>query len=309
MKPIYLIYLRKSFVALAFTFSHYFCFAQAISTTVDKRDILIGEQITYNLNIDLPSADYKIDINIPDSLEHFDFIEKTAGVITYTNGKYAWEQKIIFTSFDSGSYAFPSFPFRINHLNTVSENLSTDSILINVGYMPIDKEGNPRDIKTILEVEYFNWLWVIIAAMVLAFLIFLFFLIRYLRKNKKQLPALHNHNAFKEAMQALEQLRNANESASIPVKEYHTKLADVLKVYYSKATRQNVLNKTTEEILTKLKAHQLNAETALHTSEALQTGDATKFAKYHPTFTENELALNYLKNTIEEIENLRNTKK
>jgi hypothetical protein len=308
MKPIYTKYLRRSVLALAFMLVHFFCFAQAISTTVDKRDILIGEQITYNLSIDLPSADYKIDINIPDSLEHFDIIEKNAGVINNTNGKYAWQQKIIFTSFDSGSYTFPAFPFRINHLNTVSQNLSTDSIRINVGYMPIDKEGNPRDIKTILEVEYFNWLWVIIGAAVFLFLVFLFFLIRNLRKNKRQLPALQNHNAFKEAMQALEQLRKANENATIPVKEYHTKLADVLKVYYSKASRQNVLNKTTEEILTKLKAHELNAETALKTSEALKTGDATKFAKYHPSFTENELALNYLKNTIEEIEKLRHTK-
>jgi hypothetical protein len=308
MNSIYTIYLRRSLVMLTFVLSHVFSFCQAISTTVDKRDILIGEQITYNLNIDLPSADYKIDIAIPDSLEHFDIIEKTGGNVNNTNGKYAWQQKIVFTSFDSGSFAFPSFPFRINHLNTISQNLSTDSILINVGYMPIDKEGNPRDIKTILEVEYFNWLWVIIGATILAFLVFLFFLIRYLRKNKKQLPALHNQNAFKEAMQALEQLRKANEGGSVPVKEYHTKLADVLKVYYSKASRQNVLNKTTEEILNKLKSHQLNAETAIHTSEALQTGDATKFAKYHPTFTENELALNYLKNTIEEIEKLRHTK-
>ncbi len=308
MKPIYTIYLRRSLIALTFTLAHFFCFAQAISTTVDKREILIGEQITYNLNIDLPSADYKIDIAIPDSLEHFDVVEKTGGNINNTNGKYAWQQKIVFTSFDSGSFAFPSFLFRINHLNTVSQNLSTDSILINVGYMPIDKEGNPRDIKTILEVEYFNWLWIIIGAAVLAFLIFLFFLIRYLRRNKKQLPALYNQNAFKEAMQALEQLRKANETGSIPVKEYHTKLADVLKIYYSKASRQNVLNKTTEEILIKLKAHELNAETALQTGEALQTGDATKFAKYHPSFTENELALNYLKNTIEEIEKLRHTK-
>jgi hypothetical protein len=308
MKNNFTIFVRKSFVSLAFMLSHFFCFAQTISTTVDKKDILIGEQITYNLNIDLPSADYKIDINIPDTLEHFDIIEKNAGVINNTNGKYAWQQKIIFTSFDSGSYAFPSFPFRINYLNTVSQNLSTDSIRINVGYMPIDKEGNPRDIKTILEVEYFNWLWIIIGIAVFLFLVFLFFLIRYLRKNRKQLPALQNQNAFKEAINALEQLRKANESGIIPVKEYHTKLADVLKVYYGKASRQNVLNKTTEEILTKLKSHQLNAETALHTSEALKTGDATKFAKYNPSFTENELALNYLKNTIEEIENLRHTK-
>jgi hypothetical protein len=79
MKNLFTICIRKSYVALAFMLLHFFCNAQTISTTVDKKDILIGEQITYNINIDLPSADYKIDINIPDSLEHFDIIDKPAG--------------------------------------------------------------------------------------------------------------------------------------------------------------------------------------------------------------------------------------
>ncbi len=307
MSIIFTSYIKSFVAALFFLIAFNSSYAQSISTSVNKKDILIGEQITYSLRAELPSADFKVEIAIPDSIPHFELIDSRVGDTTIGT-KYTWQQKIIFTSFDSGSYAFPQLNYTIKHLNTVSQPLQTDSFTVNVGYMPLDKDGKPRDIKTVIEVEYFNWLWVIIGGALFLFLVFLFLLFRYLQKNKTALTTSSNLNAYKEAMQSLEQLKQANQTSSITVKEYHSKLADVLKTYYSKAVRKNMLNNTSEEILAKLKQHELNAITASQANEALQTGDATKFAKYNPTFTENEMALQYLKNTIEEIESLRHKK-
>ena len=278
-------------------------YAQSIRTAVDKKDILIGEQITYRMSIGLPSADYKVDISIPDSIPHFDVIQKVAGSATDKQGNYSWEYKLVFTSFDSGSWSLPAFSYRINHLNTASQFLYTDSFRVNVGYMPLDKSGKPRDIKSILEVSWFDWFWIWIGAGVLALLIIAFFVYRYIRKNRKPVEVKENLSAYAEAIKALDELRKANGQNIYTVKEYHTKLADVLRNYYSKRVDRNFFNKTTGEILTKLKSHELQAETQSHTAEALQTGDAVKFAKYHPSYTENEAAMNYLKNTIDEIEN------
>ena len=127
----------------------------------------------------------------------------------------------------------------------------------------------------------------------------------HFKKKKKTPVAQSSKGAYEEAMQALTELRKLNEQGGVVVKEYHTKLADVLRNYYGKTFNQNYQNKTTQEILAKLKSHELNAETATHATEALATGDAVKFAKYHPSFTENEAALNYLKTVIEEIETSR----
>jgi hypothetical protein len=309
MKSSYSKYIRSVSLALLLTFVTIIVSAQTVNTTIDKKEILIGEQISYSLKIDLPSPEYKVFVQIPDSITHFDIIEKGVGTISIKEGRNIWQQKVIFTSFDSGTFTFPSFACTLSHATIASKTLFTDSFKINVGYMPTDSTGTPRDIKTIIEVEYFNWLWIITAASILIFLLILFFILRYLRSRKKQLPAIQNYQAFKDAMKSLDTLRKANEEGTIPTKEYHTKLADVLKVYYSRASKQNILNKTTEEILEKLKFHALKAETASTTLQALQTGDATKFAKYNPSFAENELALNYLRNTIEEIEQLRHQKK
>jgi hypothetical protein len=307
MSIIFTSYIKTFIVVSFFLITGNRSYAQSINTSVNKKDILIGEQITYTLRAELPSADFKVEIAIPDSIPHFELIDNRVGDTSIGN-KYIWQQRIIFTSFDSGSYAFPQLNYTIKHLNTVSQPLQTDSFTVNVGYMPLDKDGKPRDIKTIVEVDYFNWLWVIIGGGIFLFLVFLFFLFRYLQKNKTTIPATNSLNAYKEAIQSLEQLKKANESSTITVKEYHSKLADILKIYYSKAVRKNMLNNTSEEILAKLKMHELNAITASQANEALLTGDATKFAKYHPTFTENEMALQYLKNTIEEIESLRHKK-
>ena len=217
-------------------------------------------------------------------------------------GNYSWEQKIVFTSFDSGSWRFPALGFRINHLNTVSQPLSTDTFMVNVGYMPLDPGGKPRDIKTIIEVSFTDWFWVWVGAGILLLLIILFILYRWYKKRKVAAPFKPVAGAYEEAMRRLAELRKANDEQSLSVKEYHTGLADVLKDYYTKTHRENMLNKTSTEILNRLKTHELRAETQSHAAEALKTGDAVKFAKYRSTYTENEAALNYLKSVIGEME-------
>lgn len=308
MKERYKIYFKKTGVFILLLFITQFVFSQAIRSSVDKNAILIGEKITYTLTIGLPSPEYSVNINIPDSIPHFEILQKSGGNGKDKDGNNVWQQTIIFTSFDSGSYTFPPLSYKISHLNTASQPLATEPIKVEVGYMPLDKDGKPRDIKSIINVEFIDWFWVYIGLAALVFLIILFFVWRYLRKNKKAPVSTNSKGAFEEAMQQLALLKKENEDGGIAVKEYHTKLADVLRNYYGKTVNQNYLNKTTKEILSKLKSHELKAETSQQAMEALATGDAVKFAKYHSSYTENEAALSYLKTAIEEIELSRHKK-
>ena len=296
-KHIFSLFVTAAFVLICFTAS-----AQAIRSSVDKNVILIGERITYTLTVDLPSPEYTVSINIPDSIPHFEILEKNGGNGKDQSGNSVWQQKIVFTSFDSGSFNFPGLLYKINHLNTASQTLTTNQLKIEVGYMPLDKGANPRDIKSILNVEFVDWFWVYVAAGILLLLLILFLLWRYLKKKKTTVVPVSSKGAYEEALLALDDLKKANEQRSLGVKEYHTKLADVLRTYYGKTLNQNFSNKTTQEILIKLKSHELKAETASQATEALATGDAVKFAKYNSSYTENEAALNYLKTAIDEIE-------
>ncbi len=308
MNKFYITHINKLLITVVFLIVCFSLSAQGIRNSVDKNTILIGERVTYTLAVDLPSPEYTVSINIPDSVPHFEILEKNGGNGKDKDGNIVWQQKIVFTSFDSGSFIFPGLLYRINHLNTASQTLSTNQVKIEVGYMPLDKGGLPRDIKSILNVEFVDWFWAYIAVGILLLLIILFFVWRYFRNKKKVVVPVNTKGAYEEALLALEDLKKANEQRSLGVKEYHTKLADILRNYYGRTVNQNFSNKTTQEILMKLKSHELKAETASHATEALATGDAVKFAKYNSSYTENEAALNYLKTAIEEIE-LSRTKK
>ena len=308
MKILYKLYLLRSISVCFLLLAAPVVFSQAIHSSVDKKEILIGQQVSFRLSIDVPSADYRISLDIPDSIPHFEILQKTGSLLKDKKGNLAWEQKIVFTSFDSGTWRFPSLNYRVNHLNTASQPLLTDSFSINVGYMPLDAGGKPRDIKTIMDVSYFDWFWVWIGAGALLLIILLILLIRYLKKRKATAPPKSSIGAYDEAMKRLSELKKANTEGSLSSKEYHTALADVLKTYYTKSLSGNLLNKTSSEILAGLRSHELRAETQAHAAEALQTGDAVKFAKYLSTYTENEAALDYLKNVIDEIESSLSTK-
>lgn len=277
--------------------------AQTIHSAVDKKDILIGEQIKYDLRIDLPSGEYKIDMQLPDSIPHFEIVSKTAGDTVDKKGNYSWNQHLVITSFDSGAWNFPALQYKITHLNTSSQPLSTDSFKVSVGYMPIDKGGQPRDIRTVIEVSFFDWFWVWIGAGVLALLIILFFVYRYIKKNKKPKDPFKNAlSAYEEATAALDDLRRKNASQTLSVKEFYTALAEVFKRYYGRTVGKDLSNNTSSDILSGLKSYELKATTASTTAQTFHTVDAVKFAKYHPTFTENEAAIDYVRTTVDEIE-------
>ena len=285
-------------------------FAQTISSSVDRKDILIGQQISFRLNIVLPSSAYKVDLVLPDTIPHFEIIALTGGDTTDKDGNSIWQRKIRFTSFDSGKWTFPPFPYRIVKENTASQPLYTDSFSVNVGYMPIDQGGNPRDIKNVLDVTILDWFWISAGAGVLAFLILVYLIWMYLhfRKKKKKVdPYQGSQSAYEEAQTALAEMRRKNNERSMPVKEFYTALSEIFKRYYARSSGQEFSNRTSGDILLKLKEYALNAEASANAAKALGTMDAVKFAKYNPTYIENESALDYVSATITEMENL-NTK-
>jgi hypothetical protein len=292
---------RKIFFTL---FTLLFCIAlapkviaQAPIFVVDKKDILIGEKIELTI-----IAKKAATIIIPDTIPHFEVIEKQTRDTILNNATIS-KTILSFTSFDSGSYYFPALQIKMN------ETISTaDSFVINVGYMPIDKEAIPRDIKTIIEEDYTNWNLIMWIALGVLGLVFLFFVVRSLIKKKKTVSLVQNKYAYKDALLALQKLYSQSEENSITIKELHTELATVLKVYYSDVDNTNVLAKTSNEVLDKLQAYKLKAEIAVQTKTALQTGDATKFAKYEPQKEENKNAIDFIKNTIDAIENIHNPK-
>jgi hypothetical protein len=264
-----------SFLILYFVVA---CMALQAQPSINKNNILIGEPI----EIILPGEE--VFKNIPDSIPHFEIIDKTNA------------QKLVLTSFDSGSWNLPSLSYLANGLLQ-----KTDSVLIQVGYMPTDSTNSPRDIKTIIEVDYIDWKKIIIIAILAIGAIITFILLLWLYRNRKKQPKAINHNRFfEEAITSLQNLEQEQKNNSINAETVHVQLSQIFKTYLGNI-EYDIPQSTSSQIFTKLEKFKLDAEVAAQTKLALDINDATKFANYNPSSTQNNDAIQFIRKTINDI--------
>ncbi|MEO6406270.1 MAG: hypothetical protein ABIY51_13085 [Ferruginibacter sp.] len=281
----------------------FFGSGQAAKVFIDKSDILIGQQIHYKIKLNLASSGYAVDFGVPDSIPHFEILQKQQFDTVEKNGQYSLYQSMVLTSFDSGRWVIPAFIVTIGSTNKKSIRFSTDSIIVNVGYSPMDSSGL-RDIKPVLEVKVPDYTWAYILAGILTLLFFGWLIYRYFKNRKKKdkpafIPSL---KPYDEAMQALKKLQAMDISTAEGIRIYHTKLSEIFKLYYSNKERKNMLHFTTTDMLINMKSNSFSAETISLIAEVLRRADVVKFAKYLPPVYENENSLQQEKAVIDTME-------
>lgn len=267
-----------------------FSFGQTIHTFIDKKDILIGEQIKYKVKVTFPKNSFAINwFNLPDTISHFEVIDKTGIDSIVERDQTVLTQTITYTSFDSGKWALPSLLVQARALeNDSAIQLKTDTFSINVLYAP-DSTKQLRDIKPIMEVTVTNYFWYYVAGAALLLILISLVIWRYFKKRKK--PAVNVVNtlsAYDEAVQALQLLDNKNLVESEALKQYHADLSVIFKRYFSRMAGKNMLNHTTGDTLIQLSIAGIAKDEIAAIAVALRCGDAVKFAKFKPAIYESE---------------------
>lgn len=293
-----------SIVLLLLQFSVQRLHAQAVKTSINTNNILIGEQIQYEINIQLASAAYKVDIGIPDSIPHFDIIDQQQYDTTDGSGGYTIRQRIQFTSFDSGVWKFPAFPITVSAPNKASQQLQSDSFLVQVGYSPADSTGQLRDIKPLMEVFVVDRTWIYIGIAAVLTILVGIVLYRYLKKRlSKPAPMFKSSlSAYAEAVQSLNNLALPNASDAVSVKLFYSSLTEIFKKYYSRKINRNLLSKTTGDVLLQLQTQVSSSDLIAQVAQVLRSSDAVKFAKYLPSAAENEQSLSSAKSFVAVLE-------
>ena len=159
--------------------------SQAVKTYIDRNNILIGEPIRVDITVGLSSSVYNVDFGIPDSIAHFEFIQKEKRDTT-ENGVYTLKQSLVFTSFDSGQWLLPSFPITISNENKQQQSFLSDSVIIKVGYSPADSTNALRDIKPVMDVFVIDRTWLYYLAAAITALILFIIIYRYFKNRKKK---------------------------------------------------------------------------------------------------------------------------
>ena len=283
-------------------------FAQpVVKTDIDKNEILIGQQFKLKVQASFSGDDYFIKwISIPDSLQHFELVEKSKIDSIFTNQKLSGLlQTFTLTSFDSGKWTFPAFNINFNPAKgDTTISLFTDSLPVTVSFSVADTTSTLKDIKSIKEVVVFNpfWYWVAGGVLVVLLLILVYWWYWRKKKNKKPELIVSKLSPFQEAMEAIDKLKTFNLSVPKDVQQYHIKLIEIYRNYLSRKENTDYSNKTTGDILIAIKTNYNSKEILSKSATAMRFSNAVKFAKYIPPVTDSEGNQQLIKDTIGLIE-------
>jgi hypothetical protein len=261
-----------------------------ISASVDKNRILIGEplQLTIEARL-LPGA--MISFVQVDSIRHFELLEKPRVDTMHSEDGITIKSIYKLTSFDSGHWVIPSF--------SLSKSVRTDTIPVDIVFAEFDPNQPYHDIKDILEVKPAKkkqWWWYIAGGALLLVLLLTWLLRR--KKPVRMIKPAVVVDPFEEAMKRLAQLQKEKPDP----KNYYSTLTDIFRLYIFRKKGILSLQKTTGDLVVRLRDLGLEKEQFNKLSQSLQLADFVKFAKYIPTPEDDKQAFENIGRSIEVIE-------
>lgn len=216
-------------------------------------------------------------------------------------------QKIALTTFDTGWIHIPGISIRFMPESDTSIHYQVESnpLMLRVLSVPVDTTAAFKPIKNALNIpisfaDILPWL---IGTLVLAALVYM--ALRWWKKRRKGIapeslestPGLPPH---KLALERLEQLRLERLWQQGQLKEFHTRLSDIVRAYIETEFPVNAVEMTTHEILQALNPLHINDEAMQKLRLALELSDLVKFAKAQPSGMENDMSLNHLADFVRE---------
>ena len=271
-------------------------FAFSQTATLDTNTILIGQQVNLKITNEVSSTDVwpKYDKFLAEGIEiiRYSKMDTTDKIIS---------QQLTLTAWDTGTFYIPPIPF--------SKNKKTEELLISVKTVPLKEGAILKDIKSPID-EPIGWsdIWPWLIIILTLFLISL--LIKKYLFNKKEIRKTIEPKVIIQpdivALKELSKLEKAKIWQKGSIKEYHSKLSEIIRRYTEHRFKLIALELTTDEILKEIKPI-LEKQILNNLRILLQRADLAKFAKSKPIDTENIesmlLAKEFVTNTKEKRDN------
>lgn len=261
-------------------------FSQDISTSIDSTSIKVGEQIIYNIQVEVDSLDLVV---FPEgqTFMPLEMIESFKVDTTKKDAKFLLIKKYGLTQFDSGKYSIPRQKILIG-----DKAFFTDSLKVIVNTIEVDstKQGL-YDIKPIIEVEksagdWWKTLLLIAALLVVVGALLYWFLWRKKPLTEEEEIALLP--PYERAKLALKKLDESNYLENAELKEYYSDLTLAIRRYLDEKVYDRALESTTDELISRLNLLKegnqidLSKETLKNLESIFKRADLVKFAKSAP---------------------------
>jgi hypothetical protein len=209
------------------------------------------------------------------------------------------------TAFDTGLLYIDPIPILCRSGNVV-DTFRSDANYLEVLSFPVDTTNTIRDIKglykaplTVREILP----WVLLTA---ALGLLVWFIVYYLKKKKRNEPVLARAIPVEApdiiALRELENLKSEKVWQQGRVKEYYSRLSDIIRTYLEKRYNTMALEQTSYEILLTIQDYIGKDGNYSLLKTLLRLSDLVKFAKAEPEPDEN---MNQLENAILFVRNTR----
>ncbi|MBI5020390.1 MAG: hypothetical protein HZB59_03045 [Ignavibacteriales bacterium] len=283
-----------------------FSFSQDVKAIakVDSNHIMIGDWFKLHLEIEHPNNINVAIPSFPDSLEGFEIIKREEPSIKRIDQRTLRVQDFIVTSFDSGMHIIPAIAVNYTRTgDTTKYFIETSPIIMNVGTVAVDTSQDIKDVKPPLSVP-------ITFADVLPYLLVLIgvtgivWLARYIIRKRKRgeplIPEAPSRPANELAIEALRSLESEKLWQRGKLKEFHSQLTDIVRLYIERRFKILAMESTTDEILNAFGKETIKNNSKEELKEILLRADLVKFAKFQPVAEENEKSLALGFNFVEE---------
>lgn len=257
--------------------------------------LMLGDQTAMHLNV-THEADEQVAWPVfGETLqEGIEIVDKTAiDTTTLPDGRIQLSQDLMLTSFKDSLFAIEPL-----YVTRGEDTFWTDPMALNVIQpFEVDSSMAITDIKDIEKAPIWWWgiiRWILLVLGILLLVDLGFWLYRKYDKYRKQAeepidPELLRP-ADEVALEKLDAIKEAKIWKDGKVKEYQTDLTDVVREYIGRRFEVHSTEKTSDETLREMK-NLIDKPLYERLKSMLQLADLVKFAKWHTTPDENELAL------------------
>lgn len=267
----------------------------SIRASLDTNSIMLGEQTHFSISVKAPVGVTVAFPALADTLTGKVDVLPPATIDTNIEGNVQrLTQRILITSFDSGQYTIPALPV-VFRSGTQADTFTTNPVYLMVYTLPVDTTKEIFDIKpqagapvTWQEIGLYGG----IGLFVILLAIGIYILIKRRKTNtplfgspKPKIPP------YEQAISMLNAIKSEKLWQQGKVKEFYTRLTDVVRMYLELEAHIPALEQITWEIVRELKQQSFPTEIVDLTNKLLQEADLVKFAKSEPLPDQNDLCL------------------
>jgi hypothetical protein len=268
--------------------------AQNISAraSTDTTDYVVGDYIHYNIKVDHDKNVKLFKPVISDSLKNLTLIKEDSTSETTNGNRVTTTYKYVLSGYDSAGVVIPQIPIAYQAQgDTAVQTVLTNPVILTIRTVPVDIQKDIKDVKAPITIPP-DWgeilLWIFIILLVLAILYYFY---RRYKKNKiGTLPErvtvkLPPHRIALNSLHTLEEEKLWQKGE---VKEYHSRITEVIRRYFEERFNLPALELTTSEAVDQLKLRKETEPIREITYDFLSNADMVKFAKFMPLTSVNE---------------------